>query len=63
MSSEPEDKKQDKPHQSPSDPFLPPYVPNLLVKECEEGVVLLNKFCVVPRHFLLVTKGACCLDE
>ncbi|KDN45733.1 hypothetical protein K437DRAFT_224121 [Tilletiaria anomala UBC 951] len=42
--------------QNKSDPFLPPYVPNLLVKECDEGVILLNKFCVVPKHFLLITK-------
>ncbi|EIN11713.1 ATP adenylyltransferase [Punctularia strigosozonata HHB-11173 SS5] len=44
------------------DPFAPPYIPNLYVGELrdeEEGqeyVVLLNKFCVVPEHFLLVTK-------
>ena len=51
----------------PADPFAPPYIPNLFVAEAdstqlEDGepshVVLLNKFCVVPRHFLLVTKGA-----
>ncbi|ORY80200.1 HIT-like domain-containing protein [Leucosporidium creatinivorum] len=48
------------------DPFAPPYVEDLYVTEdtlVEEGetvgedfVVLLNKFCVTPRHFLLVTK-------
>ncbi|PPQ87455.1 hypothetical protein CVT25_008191 [Psilocybe cyanescens] len=45
------------------DPFAPPYNANLLVGELkdvesqEEFVVLLNKYAVVPRHFLLVTKG------
>ncbi|KAK4705744.1 sulfate adenylyltransferase (ADP) / ATP adenylyltransferase, partial [Phenoliferia sp. Uapishka_3] len=49
-----------------SDPFAPPYTPELflaedVVKESEtdvgeEYVVLLNKYCVTPRHFLLVTK-------
>ncbi|GAA6032769.1 hypothetical protein JCM8097_000782 [Rhodosporidiobolus ruineniae] len=48
------------------DPFAPPYQQDLFVvgdtvKEDaqdsgEELVVLLNKFCVTPRHFLLVTK-------
>ncbi|KAG1865810.1 ATP adenylyltransferase [Suillus subalutaceus] len=45
-----------------SDPFAPPYVPNLHVgdlrdesSEAEYGV-LLNKYSVVPHHFLLVTK-------
>ncbi|CAA7261732.1 unnamed protein product [Cyclocybe aegerita] len=44
------------------DPFAPPYNPNLYVadlkdQETEENyVVLLNKFSVVPQHFLLVTK-------
>ncbi|KIM69788.1 hypothetical protein SCLCIDRAFT_1172347 [Scleroderma citrinum Foug A] len=45
-------------------PFLPPYSPNLyvgdLALEDEDGtseyIVLLNKFSVVPHHFLLVTK-------
>jgi len=47
---------------SKPDPFAPPYIPNLVVGELndEEGeddyVVLLNKFSVVPSHFLLVTK-------
>ncbi|TDL26199.1 hypothetical protein BD410DRAFT_813168 [Rickenella mellea] len=44
------------------DPFAPPYIPALFVGELrddEEGdeyVVLLNKYSVVPSHFLLVTK-------
>ncbi|KAJ7647046.1 ATP adenylyltransferase-domain-containing protein [Roridomyces roridus] len=42
------------------DPFLPPYNPNLYIgelqQEQEEYVVLLNKYSVVPQHFLLVTK-------
>ncbi|BGP36766.1 bifunctional AP-4-A phosphorylase/ADP sulfurylase [Rhodotorula kratochvilovae] len=48
------------------DPFAPPYQQDLFVAEetvqeddddAGEGfVVLLNKFCVTPRHFLLVTK-------
>ncbi|KAK7005782.1 ATP-transf domain-containing protein [Favolaschia claudopus] len=44
------------------DPFEPPYNPNLLVGELrdedsgEEYAVLLNKYSVVPQHFLLVTK-------
>ncbi|GAA5913945.1 hypothetical protein JCM8208_007007 [Rhodotorula glutinis] len=50
----------------PVDPFAPPYQQDLFVAEeivkeddddSGEGfVVLLNKFCVTPRHFLLVTK-------
>lgn len=45
-----------------SDPFKPPYNPNLYVgelKDEEEGTeyaVLLNKYSVVEEHFLLVTK-------
>ncbi len=50
-------REENKPAQNKDDVFAPPYVPNLLVKEMDEGVVLLNKFCVVPRHFLMVTKG------
>jgi len=44
------------------DPFAPPYNVNLHVGNLkdeeaqEEFVVLLNKFSVVPQHFLLVTK-------
>ncbi|KWU45446.1 ATP adenylyltransferase [Rhodotorula sp. JG-1b] len=51
---------------APSDPFAPPYIEELFVAEetvkedendaGETFVVLLNKFCVVPRHALLVTK-------
>lgn len=46
------------PQQNKEDPFAPPYVPNLLISEQEPegGVVLLNKFCVVPRHMLLVSR-------
>ncbi|TKY85407.1 hypothetical protein EX895_005569 [Sporisorium graminicola] len=46
-----------KSQQNKSDVFAPPYVPNLLVKQLgTDHVVLLNKFCVVPQHFLLVTR-------
>ncbi|TFK44348.1 ATP adenylyltransferase-domain-containing protein [Crucibulum laeve] len=44
------------------DPFAPPHNPNLHVGDLrddyndEEYVVLLNKYAVVPQHFLLVTK-------
>jgi len=38
------------------DVFAPPYIPNLFVAEADGYVVLLNKFAVQPRHFLLVTK-------
>ncbi|KIO31513.1 hypothetical protein M407DRAFT_131105 [Tulasnella calospora MUT 4182] len=45
---------------NPDGPFSPPYVPGLYVdrlkEEEEEYVVLMNKYCVVPNHFLLVTK-------
>jgi len=45
---------------SEHDPFAPPYIPGLLVGELEgdggDYVILLNKYSVVPRHFLLVTK-------
>ncbi|KAF7315677.1 ATP-transf domain-containing protein [Mycena indigotica] len=50
------------PEQTKFDPFLPPYNPNLWIGELsdadsgEQYVVLLNKYSVVPRHFLLVTK-------
>ncbi|KAL9940621.1 hypothetical protein V8E36_000109 [Tilletia maclaganii] len=40
----------------PCDVFAPPYIPNLLVKELDDFTVLLNKFAVLPRHFLLVTR-------
>ncbi|KAL1919336.1 uncharacterized protein VTP21DRAFT_2029 [Calcarisporiella thermophila] len=39
----------------PANPFLP-YNPTLLVQELDHHVVLLNKFCVVPYHILVVTK-------
>jgi ATP adenylyltransferase len=42
--------------QNSDDVFAPPYHPDLLVQELPEHTVLLNKFCVVPRHFLLVTR-------
>ncbi|GAA6059060.1 hypothetical protein JCM10212_002031 [Sporobolomyces blumeae] len=52
--------------ENPVDPFAPPYQQDLFVaedtvKEDEDDngdafAVLLNKFCVTPRHFLLVTK-------
>ncbi|KAL5523889.1 hypothetical protein ACEPAG_8062 [Sanghuangporus baumii] len=51
------DKRPEKP-----DPFAPPYIPNLLVgelrdeEEGEEFAILLNKYSVVPGHFLMVTK-------
>ncbi|EPQ26918.1 uncharacterized protein PFL1_05553 [Pseudozyma flocculosa PF-1] len=48
--------KEAKPQQNKQDVFAPPYVPNLLVQEFGEHVVLLNKFCVVPQHFLMVTR-------
>ncbi|GAA5980215.1 hypothetical protein JCM10908_001577 [Rhodotorula pacifica] len=58
-----DDGKKDEPR---ADPFAPPYIEELFVteetvKEDEDDsgeafVVLLNKFCVVPRHALLVTK-------
>ncbi|KAJ7141498.1 ATP adenylyltransferase-domain-containing protein [Mycena epipterygia] len=44
------------------DPFEAPYNPNLYIGELrdedntEDYVVLLNKYSVVPQHFLLVTK-------
>ncbi|KAG9121247.1 bifunctional AP-4-A phosphorylase/ADP sulfurylase, partial [Ceratobasidium sp. 392] len=49
--------KHDKP-----DPFAPPYVEDLYVGEVkdeldgDEYVVLMNKYSVIPGHFLLVTK-------
>ena len=44
------------PMQNQRDVFAPPYVPNLLVKELDNFTVLLNKYCVLPGHFLLVTR-------
>ncbi|SNX84907.1 related to APA2 - ATP adenylyltransferase II [Melanopsichium pennsylvanicum] len=49
-------KKQEKPQQNKADVFAPPYVPNLHVKDLGEHTLLLNKFCVVPQHFLMVTR-------
>lgn len=51
-----ESKSESKPEQNKSDVFAPPYVPNLHVKDVGEHVMLLNKFCVVPQHFLMVTR-------
>ncbi|KAF8693066.1 ATP adenylyltransferase, partial [Rhizoctonia solani] len=54
----PDFSKRDKP-----DPFAPPYVPDLFIGELkdelegDEYVILLNKFSVIPGHFLMVTKG------
>lgn len=45
--------------QNKEDVFSPPYHSDLLVEELPEHTVLLNKFCVVPKHFLLVTRGKC----
>ncbi|PWZ00229.1 hypothetical protein BCV70DRAFT_200381 [Testicularia cyperi] len=53
---EKEDSKPKKAEQNKSDVFAPPYVPNLLVEELDDHIVLLNKFCVVPQHFLMVTR-------
>ncbi|WFD31388.1 ATP adenylyltransferase [Malassezia sp. CBS 17886] len=44
------------PQQNPRDVFAPPYVPNLFVEELGDYTILLNKFCVLPRHHLIVTK-------
>ncbi|KAJ7593980.1 ATP adenylyltransferase-domain-containing protein [Mycena floridula] len=45
------------------DPFSPPYNPNLFVgylrdedQQQEEYAIMMNKYSVVPRHFLLVTR-------
>ncbi|EGO00110.1 hypothetical protein SERLA73DRAFT_122199 [Serpula lacrymans var. lacrymans S7.3] len=44
------------------DPFAPPYVPNILLGTLQDEnndadyVVLLNKYSVVPHHFVMVTK-------
>ncbi|KAI9592470.1 hypothetical protein BDF19DRAFT_451239 [Syncephalis fuscata] len=40
---------------APKKPFLP-YEKQLLVEELPHHVVLLNKYCVVPGHILVVTK-------
>ncbi|KAI9311791.1 HIT-like domain-containing protein [Dichotomocladium elegans] len=36
-------------------PFLPPN-PALKVKDLEEHSIILNKFCVVPHHLIVITK-------
>jgi ATP adenylyltransferase len=57
-SSKPSDSDSPRPKmQNPDDVFAPPYHPDLLVEELGEHTILLNKFCVVPKHFLLVTRG------
>lgn len=59
ISEDKKEKKQEKPQQpqqNKDDVFAPPYVPNLHVKDLGEHVILLNKFCVVPQHFLMVTR-------
>lgn len=48
--------KDTKNQQNPNDVFAPPYHPDLLVEELPKHTILLNKFCVVPKHFLLVTR-------
>lgn len=69
LSKKPDRPTIEKPNQD--DPFSPPYVPDLFVCEFDDSshednepdshdgryVILLNKFCVIPRHFLLVTKA------
>lgn len=52
-----EAKQKGEAEQNRQDVFAPPYVPNLHVKDLgQDHVVLLNKFCVVPQHFLMVTR-------
>lgn len=42
---------------TPKDPFLPPYEPDLYVGDLSATHVgLLNKFCVLPDHLLMVTR-------
>jgi ATP adenylyltransferase len=53
--------KEEEAKRTPPDPFAPPYIPNLHVgdvkgEDGDEYVVLLNKYSVIPHHFLLVTK-------
>ncbi|KAF9459819.1 hypothetical protein BDZ94DRAFT_1291436 [Collybia nuda] len=55
------DADQDHKAKRSKDPFAQPYIPNLHVgdlihKSGEEYVVLLNKYAVIPQHFLLITK-------
>ncbi|CAO1629521.1 unnamed protein product [Parajaminaea phylloscopi] len=42
--------------QNPDDVFAPPYDSNLLVAELGDHTLLLNKFALIPQHFLLVTR-------
>ncbi|KAJ1026171.1 hypothetical protein NDA18_003830 [Ustilago nuda] len=52
-----EAKQKGEAEQNRQDVFAPPYVPNLHVKDLgQDHVVLLNKFCIVPQHFLMVTR-------
>jgi ATP adenylyltransferase len=56
-----EEKKEAKEEGEKKDPFAPPYIPDLHVGDItsEEGddyVILLNKFSIIPQHFLMVTK-------
>lgn len=51
-----EEPKEGRAKQNEKDVFAPPYVPGLLVLEEKDFTYLLNKFCVLPNHFLLVTR-------
>lgn len=42
--------------QNPNDVFAPPYDEHLLVAELGDHTLLLNKFALIPQHFLLVTR-------
>lgn len=42
--------------QNPCDVFAAPYDPQLLVAELGDHTLLLNKFALIPQHFLLVTR-------
>ncbi|KAG0173765.1 bifunctional AP-4-A phosphorylase/ADP sulfurylase [Apophysomyces sp. BC1015] len=50
-----DDTKQTEPKEKKANPFLPPD-PALVVKELDHHRIVLNKFCVVPHHILVVTK-------
>ncbi|KAL0082957.1 ATP adenylyltransferase [Phycomyces blakesleeanus] len=50
-----DDSKEGEKKEEKVDPFLSPN-PNLLVEEKDQHLILLNKFCVVPNHILVVTK-------
>lgn len=49
-------KSQQKGGQNPDDVFAPPYDQNLLIAELGDHTLLLNKFALIPEHFLLVTR-------